>query len=258
MPSRLWIPQALSEEKKYEHHDGLDQQVAHLIRTLAEGTPNSVDLLPRIHQQLSSTSVGDTNRMRIFAHLQAVPRWGNVAVSAVLLAGLLFSGFAFARPLIFSWLGDNGLHGISLQGADQVNSTTTMKDITLQVEQVYADAARTALTMRLQSPHEQGAVTPRLDQTYLLDSGGHRYAALTGTQVDGEGLFEFIPLPATALGSEQPLTLVVEAMLSPSGSPPISRPLASAFQDPYPGSSLDNLCRGFKCPEWRHRTAYAT
>ena len=48
-------------------------------------------------------------------------------------------------------------------------------------------------------------VTPRLDQTYLLDSQGHRYAALTGAQVNGEGLFEFIPLPLDALDTEQSL-----------------------------------------------------
>jgi hypothetical protein len=212
------------------NHDSLDQQVAHLMHKLADGTPKSVDLLPRIHQQLTSSSAGSSNGMSFFAHLQAVPRWSYMVVSMVLVAGLLFSGFAFARPLIFSWLGDNGLHGVSLHGADHVGSMVTMKDITLQVEQVYADAARTAITMRLQAPHEQGVVTPRLDQTYLLDSQGHRYAALTGTQVDGEGLFEFIPLPLDALNSEQSLTLAVESVFPSSGTSPITGPWQVHFK----------------------------
>ena len=221
------------------NHDSLDQQVAHLIRTLADGTPKSVDLLPRIHQQLTSSSAGSSNGMSFFAHLQAVPRWSYMVVSMVLVAGLLFSGFAFARPLIFSWLGDNGLRGISLQGADHVGSTVTNNNITVQVEQVYADAARTAITMRLQAPHEQGAVTPRLDQTYLLDSQGHRYAALTGAQVNGEGLFEFIPLPLDALDTEQSLTLAVESVFPSSGISPITGPWQVHFKvHPQPARSI--------------------
>jgi len=73
-------------------------------------------------------------------------------------------------------------------------------------------------------------VSPRADMTYLVDSQGRRYAVLAATQVDGEGLLEFIPLGSDALRSEQTLTLVVQGMIPTGTGSPITGPWHISFQ----------------------------
>lgn len=222
-----------------------DGRVAKLLREMTEDIPGDIDLQTRVRQRLALVRQGSSSQARRSTHARMsmqrrlVPRWGYLMGSAIVLVGLLFSAFAFARPLIFSWLGDNGLRGISLQNATLVDRAVTVQGITIRVEQAYADAARTALTMRIQVPQGHQMVTPRIDTAYLLDEHGHRYAVLTGTQVDGESLFEFIPLPISVLSSEQRLTLLVQTVLPTVGSIPISGPWQVSFQVyPQAGRSI--------------------
>ncbi len=119
-----------------------------------------------------------------------------------------------------------------------INRAATQQGIILHLEQVYADAARTALTTRIQVPQGHDLVTPRIDTAYLLDSHGHRYAVLTGQQVADEGILEFVPLPIDALTAEQSLTLVTPAMLPTARGSPIAGPWQIPFQvHPQPAHS---------------------
>ncbi len=218
-----------------------DGRVASLLRQVAEHVPGDIDLRPRVQQRLAASQhrrsirTSRSTRARSMTGLtqrQFVPRWGYLMGSVIVIVGLLLSAFAFARPLIFSWLGDNGLRGISLDNASLINQSATHQGVTLHLEQGYADAARTALTMRIQVPQGHNMVTPRLDTAYLLDSRGQRYAVLIGQQVGDEGLLEFVPLPIEALSSAQRLTLVVQAML-PNGPVAGGSPLSGPWQIPF-------------------------
>jgi hypothetical protein len=215
-----------------------DQQVVHLLREAAETIPQDTNLLPRLQQHLvaATTKSGDSSRSIIQLH--TIPRWGYLAVSGVLIAGLLLSAFTFARPLILSWFGDQGLKGLSLQNATLVNRTVTAQGFTVRLEQVYADAARTVLTMQVSSSGANQA-TPRLDTTYLADSQGRRYPLLTSSQVQGDGLFEFVPLPNESLNAQQTLTLVIQEMFPGSAAPPVTGPWQITFHvQPRNGRSI--------------------
>lgn len=221
-----------------------EQRVASLLEQVTEHVSSDIDLRPQVQQRLAAShqrrsiqssgqssdkSSGRFSSTRALAQRRFAPRWGYLMSSAIVIIGLL-SAFTFARPLIFSWLGDNGLHGIALQNASLINRSATSQGITLQVEQVYADIARTALTLRIQAPAGYEMATPRLDTVYLLDSQGHRYAVLTGLQVANEGLLEFVPLPLNALTSEQRLTLVVPVLLPGAGRSSLAGPWQIPFQ----------------------------
>lgn len=210
-----------------------DSRVAGLLEQVTENVPGDLDLRPRVRRRLAASHHGESSQptyMLALKQRQFAPRWGYLMGSVIVIVGLLLSAFAFARPLIFSWLGDNGLHGISLANAPLINRSATSQGITVEVEQVYADAARTAVTTRIQAPQNGEVAMPRLDQTYLLDSRGWRYPALTGLLVSGEGLLEFAPLPDDALTARQDMTLVVQAMFPGSGKAPVAGPWQISFQ----------------------------
>jgi hypothetical protein len=215
-----------------------DQQVAHLLREAAETIPQDTNLLPRLQRHLVAATTKSGGSPHSITQLHTIPRWGYLAVSGLLIAGLLLSAFTFARPLILSWFGDQGLKGLSLQNATLVNRTVTAQGLTVRLEQVYADAARTVLTMQISSSGANQA-TPRLDTTYLADSQGRKYPLLTSSQVQGDGLYEFVPLPNEALNAQQTLTLVVQEMLPGSAAPPVAGPWQITFHvQPHNGRSI--------------------
>lgn len=196
-----------------------EQTITRLLRDAAEPAPTEVDLAPRLRQRLAATTLDDQGRAT--AHPQArrrSPRWALGGVAAALVAALLLSAFAFAQPLIFSWFGDSGLRGIALQDGTLINRSATSQGVTVHLEQGYADAARTALTMRFSSADTQHLPTPNLDALYLVDAQGHRSFPLYGSQDNADSLMLFSPLAQNELSTEQPLTLVIQAMLLNSGA----------------------------------------
>lgn len=220
--------------------------VSLLLRQGAEHIPSNVDLWPRLEQALAS------NRQQVEPGYikgaiqtffsSSVPHsfWGRSAVVIVLSAALLLSAFAFARPLIFSWLGDSGLKTIALQNGTLINQQVTVHGVTLQIEQGYADAARTALTMNINSSGRSGTAIPQLNTMVLVDTQGHVYPAIGSTQVQKQGLIEFAPLTLDELGASQSLTLIVQTMfLSGDIGASVTGPWQITFQlHPQAGRSV--------------------
>ena len=120
------------------NHESLDQQVAHLIRTLADGNAEE-RRSAAAHPSTANFEFGRKFKWNVVlcaftgrATLEL--QW---SVSMVLVAGHLFSGFCVCPPAHFLLARRRrALRGISLQGADHVGSTVTNNNITVQVEQV--------------------------------------------------------------------------------------------------------------------------
>ncbi len=200
-------------------HDD-ERLIACLLQDAAQSVPSDVDLTPRLRPRLAQTQEETKGTMFATRQMSSKAHRSVPIIAIALVAILAISAFAFARPLISSWLGDTGMKGLVLGNGSLINQSVTVNGITLRLEQGYADAARTALTMQISSTGSdaQSLVTPMLDQTHLVDSQGRIYTALVGTQVQNDGLMEFTPLPSSALSTQQSFTLVVTQMNRPSST----------------------------------------
>lgn len=222
-----------------------------LLHETADEIPAQTGLLAGIRaraEQASYASAHATQDDRRASHLtsggaRSLPRWSLPAAVLVVVAALVLSAFAFARPLISSWLGDSGLKAVALQDGTLINQQVTVNGITLEVEQGYADAARTALTMRTTAAAATSGTSdsdmPVPGEMELIDAQQHVYKFFTGTQVEHDGLYEFLPLPPAELDAPQPLTLVVETMERADNVTQIAGPWQLGFTlRPQPGRSV--------------------
>jgi hypothetical protein len=127
-------------------------------------------------------------------------------------AVLVFSAFAFARPLVLTWLGDSSLKAIALQDGTVIDRAVTVQGVTVHLEEGYADAARTVLTMRVSGGDPRHPPSPYMPSMRIVDASGGTYHAITGSGFNDDSLFEFLPLPTDALGAPQTLTFIVGQM----------------------------------------------
>lgn len=176
------------------------------LKRTAEDIPEQTNLLPQIRQQITRSAPPQQRKMMFHQK--------RYRLAALLVAAtLLISGFAYITPTVFQWLGDSSLQGITLDHATTINKQITVKGITLHVDQVYADAARTAITFHLSSTASSVPVPTYL---VLTDTSGQIYPAIEGRSVNGEALAEFAPLASDT--QSQVLTLTIRQMhLSNSG-----------------------------------------
>ncbi len=224
-----------------------DQTIARLLSDAAEQAHIMTDLTPRIHQRLAllsanaGRSVGEARQAPRPRLQRPSARWAIIAVTVALITGLLLSAFTFARPLIFSWFGDSGLKGAALQNATWINRSVTVNGVTVHVEQGYADAARTALTMRFSGSNPHDAPSPNLIGMELVDAQSQTYPAFTGSQLNEDSLTLFSPLPQAQLSGVQTLTLVIQSMFFDTSAAPgvISGPWRLTFSiQPQAGRSV--------------------
>lgn len=202
------------------------ERVAKLaLHHAATEVPEDVDLRARLHARLAAEAQPTTNSVARRAPTSPGARQAPIrtpafafqrshAVALLLVATLVVSGFAFARPLILGWFGDSALKAISIKDATTINRSVTTHGVTLTLEQGYADAARTVLSMRIRLHGSTQAVQPQLGGAMrLIDAQGAVYTAFTGSQIQNDGLFEFPPLRSDELGTTQALTLVAGSVL---------------------------------------------
>lgn len=212
-----------------------------ILHEAANEIPEDVDLRARLHARLAAAAQSATANTARGAQrapgLRRAPTqtpafaFGRYhAVTLLLVAAVLISGFAFARPLILEWFGDSALKGLSLQDATTINRSVTAHGITLTLEQGYADAARTALTMRIRMDSSTHMAGPDLGAMRLTDARGNLYKAITGAQIQGDGLFEFTPLRSDEMGTTQTMTLDVGAFFVEESGAPVSGPWSVTFQ----------------------------
>jgi len=187
------------------------------LQDAAKAIPERVDLRARLHAQIATETQAasrPSGARRVPRHAPPFALGRARAVTLLLVAALVISGFAFARPLILGWFGDSALKAIAIQDATTINRSVTAHDVTLTLEQGYADAARTVLSMRVRLHGSSQAVQPQLGGAMrLIDAHGAVYAAFTGSQIQNDGLFEFPPLRPDELGATQTLTLVADSVL---------------------------------------------
>jgi hypothetical protein len=220
-----------------------ERRVGELLAEAATQVPSDLDLHQRIFERLYAA--GSRAGLQAGASLPAPGRFpgsgtrrGHMALAGALVAALLvFSAFAFVRPLMLSWFGDSSLRAIALQDGTVIDRSVTVQGITLHLEEGYADAARTVLTMHISSENPKQsyspvpyppAGTPLPDHgVRLLDASGNAYMFFTSNQLNEDALWEFLPLPSEALGTPQELTFVVDAMSSQPSNPDNERAVVS-------------------------------
>lgn len=179
------------------------EKLREMLSRASQDIPDHLDLFPRIHQPLQSEQPRQLPRPGLFG--QKKSRLLAVAILVV----LLISGFAYAIPPVFQWLGDQSLQTITLSNATAINQQTTSHGITLQLDQAYADGARTAVTFHVTSSSSLQAVP---DDRVLVDATGQMYRLIDGRQYKHEGLVEFFPFSTQQLGHSQSVTFVVHQM----------------------------------------------
>lgn len=219
------------------------ERVAKLaLHHAATEVPEDVDLRTRLHARLEAEAQPTTNSVARRAPTLPGARQAPIrtpafafqrshAVALLLVATLVVSGFAFARPLILGWFGDSALKAISIKDATTINRGVTAHGVTLTLEQGYADAARTVLSMRIRLHGSTQAVQPQLGGAMrLIDAQGAVYTAFTGSQIQNDGLFEFPPLRSDELGTTQTLTLVAGSVLIGASGGAIDGPWSITFQ----------------------------
>ena len=220
------------------HHD-LEEHVERLFHNAAEGVPPDLDLAPHIirhaslHPQPHAVSVRKSS----------MPGWIYPVVAAVLVVALIVSGFTWARPLIFQWLGNSNLEQVTLDHATTINRSVTVDGITLYVEQAYADAALTVVTFRITSAQSSKLSFHPAAEMVLVGADQTRYGSITSAGLNDEYLAEFEPMALDKLGTAQTLTLILPSMRSGGTSaelpPAIEGPWQMTFQiTPQAGRSI--------------------
>lgn len=231
----------------------IERRLPDLLRETAEQVSQEVDLRQRIaarllaqpgptqanhHRQHMPHNAGDQPmnqpmpRPRLAA-LQSRPALLMAALIAVLV---LASAFAFARPLVLSWFGDSSLQSIALQDGTPINRSVKVQGVTLTLDDGYADAARTVLTMHFDSGDTKREFSPAPDiRPRLVDAQGTVYTPFASSQLNEDALMEFSPLPSDALGTPQELTFVIDEMSSNPSNPQnqgaiVTGPWQIAFQ----------------------------
>lgn len=196
-------------------HD-LEEHVELLFRRTADTVPPDLNLAPDIIRQAAQRP----RRLATNVGKAFMPGWTYPVVAAVLVVALIVSGFTWARPLIFQWLGNGSLESATLEHATTVNRSVTVAGITLHLEQAYADAALTAVTFRITSSHSQSSKETILQdgEPVLVGADQTRYGAITSARLNDESIAEFEPMTLDKLGSSQTLTLILPSMRS-GGSP---------------------------------------
>lgn len=191
-------------------YDNLEERVELLFRRAAEAVPPDLDLAPAVVRQASF----HPKRPAMNVMKTALPGWTYPAAAAVLVVALIVSGFTWARPLIFQWMGNGSLEHATLEHATTVNRSVTVAGVTLHVEQAYADAALTAVTFRITSA-QASKLSFHVDGEALLVGADHtRYGAITSVGFNDEYIAEFEPMALDRLGSSQTLTLSLPSMQS--------------------------------------------
>ena len=220
-------------------HQDLDERVEELFRHAVEAVPAELDLTPDIIRRAAIQPQLPAARMLGFA----VPRWTYPAVAALLVLTVIVSGFTWAQPLIFQWLGNNSLESATLEHATTVNRGVTVAGITLHVEQAYADAALTAVTFRITGPQSSKERIGLDGELLLVGPDQTQHRAITSNGLNTEYIAEFEPMPLDKLGSSQTLTLIAPSMRSAGSStgpgPVIAGPWSITFQiTPQLGRSI--------------------
>lgn len=220
------------------HHD-IEEHVERLFRQATEGVSPDLDLAPHIIRQASLHPEHRAVNLRT----GSVPGWIYPAVAAVLVVALIVSGFTWARPLIFQWLGNSNLEQVTLEHATTVNRSVTVAGITLHVEQAYADAALTAVTFRITSAQSSKLSFHPAAEMMLVGADQVRYGPITSAGLNDEYLAEFEPMALDKLGTAQTLTLILPSMQSGGTSaelpPAIKGPWQMTFQiTPQAGRSI--------------------
>jgi hypothetical protein len=221
--------------------ENLERQLPTLLHDAAEQVRPDVDVRQQIAAQLlAHTREAQTEGVAQTNHVAAAPtlfdggaghprqswqgghrRRPRLVAASLISMLLLVPAVAVARPLVLSWFGDQSLQQVALQDGTPIHKAVTVQGVTMMVEDGYADAARTVLTMQITSSGggANDSYGPSLPSTRLVDAAGTSHAAFTGSQLNRDALFEFLPLPTGMLGTPQPLTLVIDAMQRSTGGP---------------------------------------
>lgn len=221
-----------------KQHD-LEERVELLFHRAADAISPDLNLAPDIIRQAAVRPQRSVMR----GVRTSTPGWIYPVVAAVLVVALIVSGFTWARPLIFQWMGNGSLEQATLEHATTVNRIVTVAGITLHVEQAYADAALTAVTFRITSAQASKLSFHVDGEALLVGADQTRYGAITSTGFNDEYLAEFEPMALDKLGSSQTLTLSLPSMQSggsPAGpGPSITGPWEVTFQiTPQLGRSI--------------------
>lgn len=191
----------------------LEEHVELLFRRTADTVPPDLDLAPDIMRQAAQRQRRlATNPMRA-----SMPEWAYPVFAAVLVIALIVSGFTWARPLIFQWMGNGSLEHATLEHATTVNRSMTVAGITLHVEQAYADAALTAVTFHMTSAQASKTSFSMDGEALLVGADQTHYRAITSVGFNDEYLAEFEPMALDKLNFVQTLTLTLPSMRA-SGS----------------------------------------
>lgn len=174
-----------------------------ILKRTAEDVPRDIDLFPHLHQRVVNPFYKSKS-----IRLQRKPQH---IIGVLLVAAILVSGFAYAVPTLFQWLGDQSLQTITLDHATTINRQIVVKGITLHLDQAYADAARTTVTFHVSDVSSSLLPTP--DPPVLTDAYNQQYRQVVGQEVHDQALIEFEPLSQDRLNSSQTLLFTVSHMV---------------------------------------------
>lgn len=230
----------------YRQHERIDRRVGELLADAADAVPPDLELRRQVFARLYETTMpaptarAAADRARSNGHVASTaplpvpgnrrPRRGRLALAGGLVAALLvFSAFAFARPLMLSWFGDSSLRQVALQDGTLINRSATAQGITVHLEEGYADAARTVLTMQITGGDDtRHPPSPFMPDVQVVDASGNSYGAIGGQGFNQDWLFEFLPLPTDVLGTQQSLTLTIGQMQQTADNPtPVDNPITT-------------------------------
>jgi hypothetical protein len=175
-----------------------------MLKQAAENISKDKDIFSQVHRQLIVNPSHSSRSTRQWYRSQRL-------IGIMLVATILISGFAYAAPTLFQWLGDRSLEAITLDHATNINRQITVDGITLHLDQAYADAVRTAVTFHV-SLTSSNSFLPIPESPVLTDLRNHIYGQVAGQQVHDQALVEFEPLPPDKLDSSQTLKFTVNRM----------------------------------------------
>jgi hypothetical protein len=203
------------------------------LKEAAKDIPEDTNLLPRIRKQVLAEHI---------LKKQPVSLWRKRSLaltSSFLVAAIvIFSGFTFAMPVLFNWLGDASLQQITLDHATLINREVTIHGITLHLDQAYADAARIAVTYHVTS---SSSVSPF--PAVLTDELHQAYPSIMKQQINNQSLEEYVPLAPNMLNHQHTLTFTVTTMIIRNSNGRAQETLSGLWKISFPlqpliGSSI--------------------
>jgi hypothetical protein len=185
------------------------------LQQTALNVPEQVDLWPQIRRQALEYQERELSHPhnRFFQTRNMFRQRKEITIVAALAFVLVVSAFVIITgPVLFQLLGDNALQKASQGHITSIQQSVTVKGVTLQLDGVYADAARTAITYHAATVNSPRNTNVVLGEMTLRDETGHVYQMNEGDGEGNDSLGDFMPVLTDHPGQSTTLTFSVSTM----------------------------------------------